>query len=87
MTMTPDYGLSYQRAQRNKLTRRAHMKALHFINGLRLMLKPYVEEARQFRADIRTVRGWFKSPKKPRHVFDLTTEQRMVYAEILRQNR
>jgi hypothetical protein len=85
MTMTPDYGLSYQRAQRHK--RRFMRKALHFVNGVRLMLKPYVEEARQFRADIRTVRGWFKSPKKPRHVFDLTTEQRMVYAEILRQNR
>jgi hypothetical protein len=33
MTLTPDYGLSYQRAQRHK--RRFVRKALHFVNGLR----------------------------------------------------
>jgi hypothetical protein len=85
MSVGTDYGLSYQRAQRHK--RRFMRKALHFVNGVRLMLKPYLDEARQFRADIRTVRGWFKGPKKPRDATDLTTEQRMIYAEILRQNQ
>jgi hypothetical protein len=34
-----DYGLAFQRTQRRKLSRRAYMKALHFINGVRSNLK------------------------------------------------
>ncbi|MBX3490863.1 hypothetical protein [Parvibaculum sp.] len=50
-----DYGLIIQRRERRALRRRALRKALHAVNGARLIW-------RRFRADIATVRTMFIRP-------------------------